>query len=119
MLWDFSVIDVNGNMIDGRPRYIWLGPEPIWDYYVTMRADPNTIDMPVDSGYDVEFYFECTTTAGFSSQGWLSYPGGPPYIYTVKVGQYGLTHRFRVKARDTSPNHNETAWSTEERVPRP
>ncbi|MHC4658337.1 MAG: S8 family serine peptidase [Planctomycetota bacterium] len=117
MLWDFSVMDVNGYMIDGRPHYIWLGPDPIFDYYVTMRADPNTVDMPVDSEYDVEFYFECTTTGGFSSPGWLSYPEGPPYIYTVRVGQYGLVHKFRVKARDTSPNHNDTAWSTEERVP--
>jgi hypothetical protein len=118
MLWDFSVMDVNTYVIDGRPHEIFLGPDPLWDYYVTMRADPNTIDMPPGSPYGVEFYFECTTNPGFSSPGWIPYPG-PPYIYTVKVGQSGLDHRFRVKARDRSPNRNETGWSSIERARTP
>jgi hypothetical protein len=106
MQWDETIMDVNGYSVDGRPHEIWLGDDLIWDFYVTMRADPNTDD---ESG--VEFYFECTTNSGFSS-GWIQF-AGPPYIYTVKVGQSGLQHRFRVKARDRSASHNETGWSPE------
>jgi hypothetical protein len=107
MRWDYTVIDVNGYLIDGTPHEIWLGPDPTWDYYATMRADPNTSD---ESGF--EFYFQCTDNSGFDS-GWISFPGGPPYIYTVHVGLAGQGLRFRVKARDLSANRNETAWSEE------
>jgi hypothetical protein len=107
MRWDYTVMDVNGYLIDGTPHEIWLGPDPIWDYHVTMRADPNTYD---ESGF--EFYFECTNQAGFDS-GWISFPEGPPYTYMRYIGLSGQTLYFRVKARDLSPNHNETAWSEE------
>ncbi|HUT30240.1 MAG TPA: right-handed parallel beta-helix repeat-containing protein [Sedimentisphaerales bacterium] len=107
MRWDYTVMDVNGYLIDGTPHEIWLGPDPVWDYYVTMRADPNTYD---ESGF--EFYFECTNRAGFDS-GWISFAEGPPYIYTTRVGLMGQVLYFRVKARDLSPSHNETAWSQE------
>ncbi|HUT31120.1 MAG TPA: right-handed parallel beta-helix repeat-containing protein [Sedimentisphaerales bacterium] len=106
MLWDYSILDVNGYSIDGTPHQIWLGPDPIWDYYATMRADPTTIDP---EGNGLEFFFECTNRSGFSS-GWMQF-AGPPYIYTTYVGLSGQTLYFRVKARDRSPNKNETAWS--------
>jgi len=102
MQWDMS-LDANG--LNGRPREVWLGPDPTWDYAATMRADPNTFDW---SGF--EFYFQCTGDSRFDS-GWISFPDGPPYTYTVKVGLKGQILYFRVKARDLSPNHNETAWS--------
>lgn len=105
MQWDYTVIDVNGYLIDGTPHEIWLGPDPLWDYYATMRADPNTSD---ESGF--EFYFQCTNKSALDS-GWISFPEGPPYTYTVQTGLKGQTLEFRVKARDLSPNHNETAWS--------
>jgi hypothetical protein len=111
MLWDYS-LDVNG--LDGRPREIFMGPDPIWGYGATMRADPNTIDMPVDSEYDVEFYFECVTRPGLPpaglDSGWMFFPA-PPYVYRVQTGVHGQSLWFRVRARDRSPNRNETGWS--------
>jgi hypothetical protein len=59
-----------------------------------------------DSG-EVEYFFQCTTESQFSSN-WQKSPQ-----YEVLVGRSGQRHRFRVKARDTSPSHNETAWSPE------
>jgi len=108
MQWDRS-LDANG--IDGRPHE-YYGGGGIFDYYVTMRADPNTDDP---SGF--EFYFECIDDHNYDS-GWMYFPGGPPYVYTFKIGQSGFTYRFRVKARDRSPNHNETAWSEPEPIRR-
>jgi hypothetical protein len=61
----------------------------------------------VDDYEGVEYFFQCTTESGFSS-GWQISPE-----YTVLVGRQGQRHRFRVKARDTSTSHNETAWSSE------
>ena len=97
-------MSIDSNDFDGQPlEYSPTGGT--WDYYVTMRADPNTIDA---SG-SWEFYFECMTESGFSS-GWISFPSGSPYTYRVYVGIGGLGHRFRVKARDMY--FNETEWST-------
>jgi len=59
-----------------------------------------------DSG-EVEYFFQCTTESGFNS-GWQTSPE-----YQVEVGRFGQRQRFRVKARDTSPSHNETGWSSE------
>jgi len=71
------------------------------NYYVEMTAAE-----AVDESADVEYFFECTTESGFSSK-WQSSPE-----YSVLVGRSGQGHRFRVKARDTSPGHNETGWSS-------
>ncbi len=103
MLWS-EVIDSNG--MDGRP-YEYSPTGGTWDYWVVVRADPNT----TDSSGSWEFYFECTTDSGFSS-GWISFPAGPPYTYRVWVGLSGLSLRFRIKARDMY--FNETEWSTED-----
>ncbi len=48
-----------------------------------------------------------TTESGFNS-GWQTSPE-----YKVKVGRANQRHTFRVKARDLSASHNETAWSSE------
>jgi hypothetical protein len=102
MRWDYSV-DSNG--LDGRPWEILLPPYTYWDYGHTMRADPNT----TDEGGWCEFYFECTDFPAFSS-GWLSFPAGPPYVYTTAaIGLPGYEPSFRVKARDFCGN--ETGWS--------
>jgi len=110
MLWDMSV-DANGS--DGRPREIYGGGDQ-YDYYATMRADQNTVDIAplgvAPSG--VEFYFLCTNNGDFSS-GWISFPAGPPFTYTVKIGRSGQLLKFKVKACDTSAKRNETAYSEE------
>jgi len=107
MQWDPSL---DGSGYDGKPREIWLPPYDSFSYYSTMRADPNSYD---ETG--LEFYFKCTTEGGFSS-GWISFPDGPPYEYTVNVGRTMQEHRFKVKARDLSVNReqNVTGYSSEE-----
>jgi len=108
MDWDYS-LDVNG--FDGRPQEIYRGGGT-WDYWATMRADPDTDD---DSG-SFEFRFECLEykadvgEGGFSS-GWISF-AGPPYIYTVNVGRSEQGLSFHVQARD--PSLNKTGWSSTE-----
>ena len=59
-----------------------------------------------DSGGPVQYYFECTTTSGFSSGVWID-----TNTYSVLIGRAGQDQRFRVKARDQYGN--ETAWSPE------
>jgi hypothetical protein len=73
-----------------------------WDYWATMTAVEATDDSTA-----VEYFFQCTTNSGFNS-GWQT-----STEYTVKIGRKGQALRFRVKARDTSPSHNETGWSSE------
>jgi len=105
MQWD-ETIDANG--FDGTPHQINIGGGT-FDWYVVMRADPNT----VDDQYDVEFYFDCDED--YFDSGWRTI-AGPPFEYRVWVGGKNPNIRFRVKARDTSPNKNETAWSEWELV---
>lgn len=71
-----------------------------FDYYATMTAKEAT-----DESTPVQYYFQCTTQGGFSSN-WQS-----STTYTVKVGRKSQAHHFRVKARDAKGN--ETGWSSE------
>jgi len=84
-----------------EPKEINIGGGA-FDYCATMKAAEAT-----DDAAGVEYYFQCTTESGFSS-GWQT-----SREYTVKVGRIRQYHRFRVKARDTSTSHNETAYSSE------
>ena len=84
---------------DGKPREFDAGGG-VFDYWVQMIAAEAT-----DASGPVEYFFECTTEAGFSS-GWQI-----TRDYIVAVGRSGQGHRFRVKARDRYSN--ETAWSEE------
>jgi hypothetical protein len=84
-----------------EPKEINIGGGA-FDYCATMKAVEATDDVA-----GVEYYFQCTTESGFSS-GWQT-----SREYTVKVGRIHQYHRFRVKARDTSTSHNETAYSSE------
>lgn len=84
---------------DSEPDEVNMGGGSL-NYYATMTAAE-----AVDENADVEYFFECTTQSGFSST-WQS-----SREYSVLVGRAGQAHRFRVKARDTSPSHNETGWS--------
>jgi len=84
---------------DGKPREFNAGGG-VFDYWVRMIAAEAT-----DASGPVEYFFECTTEAGFSS-GWQTSRN-----YEVLVGRTGQGHRFRVKARDQFGN--ETEWSEE------
>jgi parallel beta-helix repeat protein/predicted outer membrane repeat protein len=84
---------------DGKPREVY-GGTGTFDYWVQMIAVEAT-----DASGPVEYFFECTTEAGFSSEWQISRD------YMVLVGRTGQRHRFRVKARDQFGN--ETTWSEE------
>ena len=85
---------------DGKPKEVYHGGG--WqDYWAEMTAEE------AHDPAGVEYYFQCTSQPGFSS-GWQDSP-----TYEVWVGRKGQRHRFRVKARDLSPSHNETGWSEE------
>jgi hypothetical protein len=58
----------------------------------------------------VEYFFDETTgNTGGDDSGWQD---GTYYSDSGLTG--GLTYTYQVKARDKSPNQNETAWSTAE-----
>jgi len=85
----------------GRPREeIVLGRNRITEYWIKMIAAEAT-----DASGPVEYFFECTTEASFSS-GWQIERN-----YEVIVDSAGRGNRFRVKARDKFGN--ETEWSEE------
>lgn len=112
MQWD-DVNDANG--FSGLPREILLPPYGAFDYGATMRAIDADDQAPAGvAPSEVEYYFECINDSGFDS-GWRTVAAYPNELerrtYTVKVGPSGQALRFRVKARDTSDNHNETVWS--------
>jgi hypothetical protein len=108
MEWD-PTVDPNG--FDGMPREIDNGGGS-FDFWAVMTAI-----VAIDAGGGpVEYFFECTTNAGFSS-GWIAFPAGQAPTYTVLLGRTGQGHRFRVRARDQFGN--ETAWSPEVRADPP
>jgi parallel beta-helix repeat protein len=80
---------------NGEPREVY-GGGVTFDYLVQMTAAEAT-----DASGFVEYFFDCTTEAGFSS-GWLNTPD-----YVVLVGRSGQGLRFRVKARDQFGNETE------------
>lgn len=84
---------------DGAPQEVNIGGGE-FDFWVQMTATEATDD----SGF-VEYFFECTTTSGFSS-GWQT-----SNEYSVLIGRGEQNLRFRVKARDLYLN--ETDWSEE------
>ena len=64
-----------------------------------------TATTALDTNFEVEYYFECVAGGGHDS-GWQSDP-----VYTDVSLQPETYYAYRVKARDTSPNQNETDWS--------
>jgi hypothetical protein len=73
-----------------------------WDYWATMIAVEAT-----DEAGAVEYFFECTSDSRYSSK-WQT-----ERQYSVQMGAKGRAFRFRVRARDASPSHNQTGWSSE------
>jgi hypothetical protein len=86
-------------------------PDPAQWASLPSALDHSTVFMMVVEGNDtsgVEYYFEETTgNPGASDSGWQQ---------SLTYSDYGLSpdtqYTYRVKARDMSPNNNETAWST-------
>lgn len=71
-----------------------------FDFWAVMTAVQAS-----DPAGPVQYFFQCTTLSGLSSN-WQNSP-----TYQVQLGRSGQLHRFRVKARDIYGN--ETAYSAE------
>jgi predicted outer membrane repeat protein len=85
-------------------------PDPMeWEFepaatglrHIVMKA----VRAKDDQTPTVEYYFDCLEDDSLDS-GWQQ-----SQLYQVFTGTPGTTYTFRVKARDTSENLNETAWS--------
>jgi hypothetical protein len=86
-------------------------PDPMTWAAVPYDAGPTSISMTASTASDasgVEYYFECLTVGGHDS-GWRD-----SVTYEDTGLTTGVSYTYRVKARDKSPNQNETAWSTQE-----
>ncbi|MHC4619628.1 MAG: Calx-beta domain-containing protein, partial [Planctomycetota bacterium] len=119
-----TMIDVFGiHMRNGRPYWqLVLGsttgpdnnppsPDPMTWNTTPYGSSSSAITMVATTATDfsgVEYFFECTAGAGNDS-GWQD---GTIYVDTGLQPETSYT--YRVKARDKSPNQNETGWSTEE-----
>jgi len=86
-------------------------PDPLTWETVSQATGSNSISMTATIASDpsgVEYYFECTTTGGNDS-GWQNSAS-----YEDTGLEPNTSYTYKVKARDKSPNQNETAWSSEE-----
>ena len=100
------------------PDILPPNPDPM-----TWAAPPMVVDSlniymvattAVDAEYGVQYYFENVDTG--SNSGWQSSP-----IWSEQFQEFATPLNYRVKARDISPQLNETGWSTNATVviPRP
>jgi hypothetical protein len=83
-------------------------PAPEWEREPYALSD-DAIAMIATPAFDdsgVEYYFQSVSGGGHDS-GWLN-----DRSYTDTNIDPNTEYCYRVKARDGSPNHNETAWST-------
>jgi hypothetical protein len=81
----------------------WITAPTVVDFVnVTM-----TSNLAIDDPYGVQYLFENVTTG--ANSGWQS--NLLSNIWTQANLVAGNTYTYRVKARDLSPNLNETAWS--------
>jgi hypothetical protein len=91
-------------------------PDPMTWSTPPAAVDAFSISMMATTATDpsgVEYYFECTAGGGNDS-GWQDSPS-----YADSGLQPETTYTYRVKARDKSPDQNETGWSTEESATTP
>ncbi|MGB2807933.1 MAG: hypothetical protein WBC22_09340, partial [Sedimentisphaerales bacterium] len=83
-------------------------PAPVPAIILIQAVSPNSIMMVASEAFDesgVQYYFEALTVSGHDS-GWLDEPN-----YTDVNLVPDSTYCYRVMARDTSVNYNETIWS--------
>ena len=83
-------------------------PSPMTWATPPIAAGEGEITMVATTATDiigVEYFFECTT-AGGNDSGWQNSP-----IYTDTGLNNSTSYSYRVKARDKSPDANETGWS--------
>ncbi len=64
--------------------------------------------VPATDPAGVEYYFQCTAGSGGSDSGWQDSD-----VYEDRGLLENIVYTYRVKARDKSPNQNETNWSHE------
>ncbi|MHC4498736.1 MAG: right-handed parallel beta-helix repeat-containing protein, partial [Planctomycetota bacterium] len=88
-------------------------PAPTW-YIEPTAISPNAISMVATIAFDdsdVEYYFE-NVSGGGSDSGWQDEPNYTDIGPDPNEGLDPNTeYSYRVKARDKSPNRNETGWS--------
>ena len=86
-------------------------PDPMTWVTVPYATGSNSISMTAATASDpsgVEYYFDCSS-GGCNDSGWQD-----STTYTDTGLQPETTYSYQVKARDKSPDQNETGWSTEE-----
>jgi subtilisin family serine protease len=77
--------------------------------YATSQSTISMIATTASDASSVEYFFECTTVGNCNDSGWQNSP-----IYEDIGLTPETTYTYWVKARDKSPNQNETAFSIEE-----
>jgi hypothetical protein len=86
-------------------------PNPMTWATQPYATSPSSITMVATTANDpsgVEYYFDETSgNPGGSDSGWQS-----STTYTDTGLLAGTSYTYKVKARDKSPNHNETSWSS-------
>jgi len=94
---------------DVVPDWTAPTPDPMTWILEPSATGPNTITMTASTASDVEssveYYFECTAGPGNDS-GWQASP-----VYTDTDLASETEYSYRVKARDTGVNKNETGFS--------
>lgn len=103
----YAVFLYINNTVDTDPPT----PDPMTWATVPYATGSDSISMTATTATDasgVEYYFECLTVGGHDS-GWQDIT-----TYEDTGLTTGVSYTYHVKARDKSPNQNETAWSSSE-----
>jgi hypothetical protein len=107
--FDHVSLTNSGGAADTTPP----SPDPATWASVPSSASGSSVTMTATTATDisgVEYYFDETTGGpGGTDSGWLDSPS-----YTDGLLDLDTEYCYQVKARDKSPNQNETAWSTTE-----
>jgi len=107
-----GLVNIDDTQAPSPATMTWsTSPHPAPDTLAVMMLATTA----TDTQNDVEYYFEETSgNPGGDDSGWQDSPA------CTDTGVMPLTtYAYRVKARDTSPNHNETEWSAAESVTTP
>ena len=97
------------NFTGGPPDTNAPTPDPMTWATTPIATGPYTITMTATTATDpqgVQYFFDCITTGGHDS-GWQDSP-----TYIDSGLNPSTQYTYQVKARDKSPNYNETGWSS-------